>query len=97
VPSFNTFIKSVQSLRHKPKFDQSFVLVEESANLAEQAEPSTEKNAVMERFKSLQEFYRLLDNVVEAARALGPSQLKAMVEMVKLLNNNSSNRPKTPE
>lgn len=87
---------SVLSLRHKPEFDQSFALVEESAHLAEQAEPSTEKNILMERLKSLQEFYRLLDNVVEAARALGPSQLKAMVEMVTLLNNDQKPLDKPP-
>lgn len=76
---------SVLGLRHKPEFDQSFVLVEESARLAEQAEPSVERDTVMERLKSLQEFYRLLDSVVEGVLAVNPGRLKAVVEMFKLV------------
>lgn len=75
---------SVLGLRHKPEFDQSFALVEESAHLAEQAEPSPEREQVIERLESLQEFYRLLDSVVEAAMAMSPAQLKAMMEMVRV-------------
>lgn len=75
---------SVLELRHKPEFDQSFALVEESARLAEQAEPSVERDEVIEHLKMLQEFYCLLDSVVEAVLAMKPEQLKAAVEMFKL-------------
>ncbi|MCL6479140.1 MAG: MarR family transcriptional regulator [Peptococcaceae bacterium] len=76
---------SVLGLRHKPEFDQSFVLVEESARLAEQAEPSAERDRMLERLNSLQEFYRLLDGLVEVVLAVGPGRLKAVVEMFKLI------------
>lgn len=76
---------SVLGLRHKPEFDQSFTLVEESMRLAEQADPSAERETVLARLKTLQEFYCLLDSVVEAVLAVNPDQLKAVVEMFKLL------------
>lgn len=73
---------SVLAQRQKPEFDQSFVLVEESARVAGQAEPSAEKEFVLAQLAALQELYRLLDRVAEIALALGPDQLKAMVEMI---------------
>ncbi|HUW64370.1 MAG TPA: MarR family transcriptional regulator [Spirochaetia bacterium] len=76
---------SVLGLRHKPQFDQSFALVEESARCATQAGPSPERDTVVERLSSLQEFYRLLDSVVEGILAMSPGQLKAAVEMFKLV------------
>lgn len=77
--------RSVLGLRHKPEFDQSFLLVEESARLAEGAEQSAERDITMERLKSLQEFYSLLDSVAGIVLAMNPDQLKAAVEMFKLL------------
>lgn len=76
---------SVLGLRHKPEFDQSFFLVDESIRVAEQAEPSAERDTVLERLKSLQDFYRLLDSLVEVVLAMNPAQLKAAVEMFKLV------------
>lgn len=76
---------SVLGLRHKPEFEQSFNLVEESVSLAEQADPSVERDTVIERLRTLQEFYHLLDSVVESVLAMKPDQLKAAVEMFKLL------------
>lgn len=70
---------SVLSLRHKPEFEQTFALVEESARLAEQAVPSPDRDAAIERLHELKEFYRLLDSMVETALAAGPEGLKAMV------------------
>lgn len=77
---------SLLELRHKPEFDQSFALVEESARLAEQAEPTGEREKVMERLKMLQKFYSLLDSVVEVVLRMKPGQLEAVVEMFKLLS-----------
>ncbi|MFZ5651889.1 MAG: GbsR/MarR family transcriptional regulator [Bacillota bacterium] len=68
-------------LRHKPEFEQSFTLLEESTLLAAQGEPSAERESVMDRLRSLQEFYRLLDGMVEAALAMGPERLKAAAGM----------------
>jgi DNA-binding transcriptional regulator GbsR (MarR family) len=76
---------SVLGLRHKPEFDQSFALVEESARLAGQAEPSPEREIVIERLTALREFYQLLDSLVETALAMSPDRFKAMVEMIMLL------------
>jgi len=73
---------AVLAQRQKPEFDQSFVLVEESARLAGQAEPSAEKEFVLARLAALQELYELLDRVAQIALALGPDQLKSMVEML---------------
>ncbi|KKM12043.1 hypothetical protein SY88_05515 [Clostridiales bacterium PH28_bin88] len=84
---------SVLGLRHKPEFDQSFALVEESAHLAEQAEPSPDRDQVMKRLESLREFYRLMDSVVEAALAMSPAQLKAMMDMVRLFAPGRNNDP----
>nr|MDA8188548.1 hypothetical protein [Dehalococcoidales bacterium] len=72
---------SVLGLRQKPEFDQSFALVEESLQLLEQAEPSPERDYAKARLESLQEFYRLLDGVVEVALTVKPEELKSMVEM----------------
>lgn len=82
---------SVLGLRQKPEFDQSFYLVEESARLAEEAEASAERDTVVERLKSLQEFYRLLDDVVAVVLAMRPEQLKAAVEMFKLFAGGAKN------
>jgi len=76
---------SVLALRHKPEFDQSFALVEESAQLAAQADPSAERDSTMDRLKSLQECYRLLDSVVGVTLSMTPDKLKALVEMISLL------------
>jgi hypothetical protein len=53
--------------------------------LAGQAEPSPEREIVIERLTALREFYQLLDSLVETALAMSPDRFKAMVEMVKLL------------
>lgn len=76
---------SVLGLRHKPEFDQTFALVEESARLAAQAEPSPERDIVTERLKVLQEFYQLLDSIVKAVTGMGPEKLKMMVQMLNSL------------
>lgn len=76
---------SVLGLRHKPEFHQSFLLVEESVRVADQAEPSAERVAVLARLKSLQDFYHLLDSLVKIVLAMNPGQLKAAVEMFRLL------------
>ncbi len=74
--------RSMLSLRHKPEFDQSFDLVEQSAALARRAEPSEERELFLRRLEALREFYQLLDGVVEIALAASPDQLRGMVEMV---------------
>jgi DNA-binding transcriptional regulator GbsR (MarR family) len=74
---------SVLGLRHKPEFDQSFNLVEESTRLAKQAAPSEERDIVIKRLQMLQEFYCTLDSVVEAVLAINPDRLKTVVEMFK--------------
>jgi len=71
--------------RHKPEFDQSFDLVAESVRLAQEAPPSAEREAALGRLARLQEFYRLLDGVAEVLLALRPEELKAAVEMFRLL------------
>lgn len=73
--------RSVLALRQKPEFDQSFKAVEESASLAEQADPSPERDSAVGRLRSLQAFYKLLDSLVEAALAMTPEQMKAMAEV----------------
>ena len=78
---------SVLGLRHKPEFDQSFALVEESLQLLEHAEPSPERDCAKGRLESLQEFYRLLDGMVEVVLATKPDELKAMVEMFKVFSS----------
>ena len=77
---------SVLGLRYKPEFDQSFSLVEESASLAEQAALSAERDIMITRLKSLQEFYLQLDSLVEVVLSMSPGQLKAALEMFKLLS-----------
>ncbi len=54
--------------------------------MAEQAEPTGEREKVMERLKMLQKFYSLLDSVVEVVLRMKPGQLEAVVEMFKLLS-----------
>ena len=76
----------VLGLRHKQEFDQSFILVEESARLAEEANPSGEKDCMLERLKSLQEFYQVLDGAVEAALDMGPERLRAAVDVLRSLS-----------
>ena len=73
---------SVLSLRHKPEFDQSFALVAEGAGLADEAEASSDKDVVRQRFAALQEFYRLVDSLVDVALAMKPEQMKALAEML---------------
>lgn len=86
-PDFWKIARSVLGLRHKPEFDQSFALVEESARLMEQAEPSPERDHARQRLESLQGFYRLLDGVVEVALGMKPEELKAVVEMFKVFSS----------
>jgi len=69
---------SVLWLRHKPEFEQTFALVKQSVQLAESATSSKEKEVITKRLQSLQEFYCLLDGVVEKALAMKPNQLKTM-------------------
>ncbi|MEW5952277.1 MAG: MarR family transcriptional regulator [Bacillota bacterium] len=76
---------SVLALRHKPEFQESFDLVEESIGLASRAEPTPERDTIMARLKELQDFYRLLDSMVETALSLGPGGMKKMTEAIKLL------------
>lgn len=78
---------SVLGLRHKPEFDQSFALVEKSARLAEQAESSAERDFILQRLASLQEFYRLLDSVVKVALTATPDQLKTLSEMLTVFSS----------
>lgn len=73
--------RSVLGLRHKPEFDQSFALVEESGKLAEEAEESPEKDLVVDRLAALKGFYEILDGVVEVVLAMKPDQLRTAVEM----------------
>ncbi len=82
---FYKITRSVLGLRHKPEFDQSFLLVEESVQLAKQADSSNKRHTVLERLNMLQEFYRLLDSVVEVVSTMNSDQLKAAAEMFKLL------------
>lgn len=79
---------SVASLRQKPEFDQSFALVKASAQLAREAIPSPERQVFLERLAALQDFYRLLDSVAGTVLALGPTQLKAVVQMLQLVAGN---------
>lgn len=84
---------SVLSLRHKPEFDQTFALVRQSTGLAIAGMPSKEKEYVMERLDTLQEFYRLLDSVVEAALAMTPEQMKGIVEMFNMIRPQIGHQP----
>lgn len=77
--------RSVLSLRHRPEFAESFSLVEEGARLADGAKPSPDKELVTQRLQSLQEFYRLLDDAVEAVLSMSPDHLKKVLEMARLL------------
>ncbi|MFZ5641952.1 MAG: GbsR/MarR family transcriptional regulator [Bacillota bacterium] len=74
--------RSFLSLRHKPEFDQSFALLEMSVKLAGEAPNSAEKEEVLKRLNSLQEFYLLLDRVVEAVLSISPEELGKLVEMI---------------
>lgn len=76
---------SVARQRQKPEFDQSFALVEVSASLAEDASPSADRQMFLERLAALQDFYRLLDGAAAAVLALGPAQLKSVVQLLQLL------------
>jgi len=73
---------TVLGLRQKPEFDQSFALVEESLRSAREAGPSAERDSVVERLAALQDFYRLLDRVVEGVLAMNPGRLRGVVEML---------------
>lgn len=90
--SENNFWKiahSLLGLRHKPEFEQTFALIEESVQVTEQGMPSPEKDIMQERLQSLQEFYRLLDGAVEVALSMHPDKLKTLLEMVKLFESNA--------
>lgn len=80
----------VLGLRHKPEFDQSFILLEESLRTAALGEPGPERESIIERLRRLQEFYRLLDGMVEAALAMGPERLKSAAGMFALMSGKSS-------
>lgn len=84
---------SVLGLRQKPEFDQSFGLVEESARLLEQAEPSPALDHAKQRVESLRKFYRLLDSIVEVALAMGPDELKVVAEMFEKLSASMRDKP----
>lgn len=78
--------RSVLELRHKPDFAETFAMVRESYKAAEQAQPSREKDVVVDRLQALQEFYQLLDGIVETILSMNPLQLKGMLEMIKLMS-----------
>ncbi|MBI4320405.1 MAG: MarR family transcriptional regulator [Chloroflexi bacterium] len=79
--------QSVLTLRQKPDFDQSFALVEESVHLAEQAERSDARDFALERLGSLQEFYRLLDSIVDVALRMTPDELRELAAMFKVFGS----------
>lgn len=74
--------QSFLGLRHKPEFSQSFAMLEESVRLAAEAVRSAEREQVMERLGSLQEFYRLVDSTVELLLSATPEKMKTMMEMI---------------
>lgn len=74
--------QSFLGLRHKPEFSQSFAMLEESVRLAAEAGPSAEREQVMERLESLQEFYRLVDSMVELLLSATPEKMKTMMKMI---------------
>lgn len=76
---------SVLSLRHKPEFDKSFALVEKSFRLAQQAEPSPEREDTLARLTALKDFYRVLDTVVEMALGMTAEDLKALAQTLSKL------------
>lgn len=81
---------SVLGMRHKPEFEETFALLDESIILAEQAAASPEKSLVIERLKSLQEFYGSLDSLVEVALSMEPGHLSEMAKMIKLFTANAN-------
>jgi DNA-binding transcriptional regulator GbsR (MarR family) len=74
--------QSFLGLRHRPEFGQSFAMLEESVALAGESDQGEEKDTVMERLKALQDFYRLLDSVVEGLLGLTPDRLKWLAGML---------------
>jgi len=76
---------SVLELRHKPEFAETFTMVNESYKYAEQAKPSPEKGIAVERLQALQEFYRLIDGIVETTLSMRPEQLKRIIKMIKII------------
>jgi len=73
--------QSFLGLRHRPEFSQSFAMLEESVRLAADAGQSAERDQLLERLRSLQEFYRLVDSMVELVLSATPEKIKAMMEM----------------
>lgn len=69
-------------LRHKPEFSQSFAMLEESVRLAAEAGQSAERDKLLERLQSLQEFYRLVDRTVELVLSATPEKIKAVMGMI---------------
>ena len=83
--NFWQIARSVLELRHKPEFAETFAMVHESYKFAGQAKPSQEKDVVVERLQALQEFYRLIDGIVETILSMSPEQLNGMIEMIKFI------------
>ncbi|MCL6635458.1 MAG: MarR family transcriptional regulator [Peptococcaceae bacterium] len=70
--------RRVLEQRQKPGFDLSFQLVDRAVAEAEKLADRPDASFILERLRSLQEFYRTLDSLVKLLLNLGPEQLAAL-------------------
>ena len=71
-PDFWNIAHRVLNRRQKPEFDESFQMLDESIKEAQDAPSSEEQKFVVERLSEIRDFYKELDQIVEAILALNP-------------------------
>ncbi|MDZ4043749.1 MAG: MarR family transcriptional regulator [Eubacteriales bacterium] len=81
-PDFWQIMRRVLEQRQKPEFDVSFRLVEESLRSAHEARSGKDRDFVLRRLNSLQDFYGELDQIVDTVLLIGPERLSRLVQVV---------------
>lgn len=89
-PDFWIIAHRVLERRQKPEFDESFQMLDESIKEAQGAPPSDEQKFAVKRLSELRDFYKELDQIVEAILALNPRRLSWLVRLAAKFNSRES-------
>lgn len=73
--------------RNKPEFDESFQILKESVDLAQQAHPSQNRDFILARLQKLNQFYDELDSIVTLLQRLDPHRISRLVQIAARLSN----------